>query len=323
VQTIISTLIILFFAEFIPKNLFNTHSDAALTVFALPAWVFYMLFYPIVSFIIGISNFMLKHLFKVEIPEGEPVFTRLDLDDLLKKHTDSVAGESEVDPEIEILQNALGFSERKAREFMVPRTEIVALELNDTVERLTEAFVKNGYSKVIIYKKNIDNIIGYVHSYDMFSKPETIKEVLRPNLFVPESMKANEVLNLFTRERKGLTIVLDEFGGTSGLITLEDVVEEIVGEIDDEHDADSLLEKELSESTYLFAARLEINYLNNKYKFDLPEGDNYETLGGLIIDIHESIPETGEIIAFEKYQFEINKVSSNRIEEVVVTVLPS
>jgi putative hemolysin len=319
-QTLVSTVFILFFAEFIPKNIFSTHSEAALKIFSLPAWVFYMLFYPVVSFTIWLSQMILGRLFGMQLATAEPAFTKLDLNDLLTRHRDNHENPENIDPEIEILKNALGFSERKAREFMIPRTEMVALEIGDSVEKLQHTFIQHGFSKIVIYGKNIDNVLGYVHSYDMFSMPTTIRQALKPILFVPESMTADDVLNLFTRERKSLAVVVDEFGGTSGLITLEDVVEEIVGEIDDEHDTEDLLDKQISENSFLFAARAEIDYINEKYRLALPESENYSTLGGFIFEIHESIPAMGEKIQHQNYLIEIKKVSSNRIEEVLLTI---
>jgi putative hemolysin len=312
----------LFFAEFIPKNIFSTHSETALKIFSLPAWVFFMLFYPVVSFTIWISQMILGKLFGIKFATTEPAFTKIDLDDLLTRHTENHDNPSTIDPEIEILKNALGFSERKAREFMIPRTEMVALELSEDVEKLHKAFIQHGFSKIVIYEKNIDNVLGYVHSYDMFSMPKSIKEALKPILFVPESMTADDILNLFTRERRNVAVVVDEFGGTSGLITLEDVVEEIVGEIDDEHDTEDLLDRKIDDFTYQFAARAEIDYINEKYKLDLPDSENYSTLGGFIFEIHESIPQQGEKIRYQNYQLEIKKVSSNRIEEICLTIIP-
>lgn len=315
-QTIVSTIFILFLAEFIPKNIFNTHSETMLKVFAVPAWIFFTLFYPVVSFLIWLSELVMGGLFGLKTGATEPAFTKIDLNDLLQKHTDNHNNPATLDPEIEILKNALGFSERKAREFMVPRTEIVALEINEDVTSLQTAFISSGLSKVLIYRKKIDNVVGYAHSYEMFYKPKTIKEVLKPILFIPESMAANDVLNLFTKERRGLAVVVDEFGGTAGLVTLEDVVEEIVGEIDDEHDTDIETNQQIDANTYLLSARAEIDYLNEKFGLELPESDNYSTLGGLIFELFESIPNAGEIITTSNYSFEIKKVSSNRVEEV-------
>lgn len=320
-QTLLSTVVILFFAEFIPKNLFNTHSEALLKIFAIPAWIFFMLFYPFVGFIIWLSDLIMSGVFNLKTGVIEPAFSRVDLNDLLQKHTDNLGASSNLEPEIEILKNALGFSERKAREFMVPRTEIVALEINDGVAELQAAFIKSGLSKILIYRKKIDNVIGYVHSYEMFYKPLTIKEVLKPILFIPESMAANDVLNLFTKERRGLAVVVDEFGGTAGLVTLEDVVEEIVGEIDDEHDTDVEPNVKIDDHTFQLSARAEIDYLNDKFDLELPESESYSTLGGLIFELFESIPEAGQVIQFQNYSIEIRKVSSNRIEEVCLKIL--
>ncbi len=318
-ETLISTLIILFIAEFLPKAIFKARAEEALKKFAVPGMLFYILIFPFVIIVTGISNILLKVFFKTTVNSNEPAFTRIDLDHFIDSKTENNHQE-EVDHEIEIFKNALEFPEQKVREFMIPRTEMVAVSETETVESLKQHFIETGFSKILVYRKNIDHIIGYVHAFELFNKPENLKSILRPVLFIPESMKADEILNLLTRENRSIAVVIDEFGGTSGMLTLEDVVEEIFGEITDEHDTEDLIETELNNHEFLFSARQEIDYLNNKYKLNLPESENYNTLSGLIFETTESIPEKGDEIKIGDYIFVITKVSSNRLEEVKLTV---
>ncbi|GGH65817.1 MAG: HlyC/CorC family transporter [Bacteroidetes bacterium] len=317
-QTIISTVVVLFLAEYLPKALFSARSNEGLKAFSIPVVVFYLLTYPIVSGITSISKYLLRVVFKTNLDSDQPVFSKVDIDHYIEENTNN--DDEEVDHEIEIFRNALDFSDIKAREFMIPRTEILAAEKAEGISELHRRFIETGYSKIIVYNENIDNIIGYVHAYELFKKPENIRSILRPVSFIPETMTANDVLNLFTRDKRNMAIVLDEFGGTAGLITLEDVVEEIFGDIDDEHDTDELLERQVGPNEYIFSARLEIDYLNDEYRFSLPESDNYTTLGGLVTDMLESIPEKGERVALDDYILEVHDVSSNRLEEVRVLV---
>ncbi|HAD95752.1 MAG TPA: hemolysin [Cryomorphaceae bacterium] len=322
IQTILSTVIILVIAEFLPKAVFNTHSTRLLEIFALPSSFFYFLFYPIVSFMMGISNFVMRYILRAKETESRLVFDRVDLDNYIRERTDnSSSGEVEEDPEIQIFRNALDFSNRKAREFMIPRTEIIAMDVVQDIKVLRDKFVESNLSKILIYKDSIDNIIGYTHSFELFKKPRNIRSILRPVSFIPESMPANEILNLLIRERRSIAVVLDEFGGTSGLVTVEDIVEELFGEIDDEHDVEELIETKLSENEYRFSARQEIDYLNEKYDLGLPESENYSTLGGLILDHLESIPQPGEKFHINPFVFSIDKVSNSRIEEIRLKIL--
>ncbi|MGB0980355.1 MAG: hemolysin family protein, partial [Croceimicrobium sp.] len=293
-QTILSTILILIFAEFLPKAIFSTNANRLLEFFALPSGFFYFLFAPIVWLMIGISNFVMKYVMGMEEEEGQKAFNKVDLENYISERTEASDDREEVDHEIQIFRNALDFSERKAREFMVPRTEIVAMDLEDGIEKLSQEFIESKLSKIMIYKGSVDNIIGYVHSFELFKKPANIRSILRPVSFLPESMPAHETLNLLMRERRSIAVVLDEFGGTSGLVTVEDVVEEIFGEISDEHDTEDLLEQKVKKGEFLFSARQEIDYLNEKYGLDLPEEEGYNSLGGLIINHLESIPEKGE-----------------------------
>ena len=320
IQTLISTVFILIFAEFLPKAVFNTHSTRLLEIFALPSAFFYYTFFPVVSLMVGISNFVMRVFLRTKTEQSQQAFDKVDLDNYIRERTDSSPNEDEVDHEIQIFRNALEFSERKAREFMIPRTEIVALDVSEGLEKLKEEFISSNLSKILIYKESIDNIIGYTHSFELFKKPKEIRNILRPVSFIPESMAANEILNLLIKERRSIAVVLDEFGGTSGLITVEDVVEELFGEIDDEHDVDELTDRKISDTEFLFSARCEIHYLNEKYHLDLPESENFSTLGGLIINKIESIPEKGEEIYIEPYLFITEEVSNSKIEWVRLKV---
>ena len=320
-ETFISTILLLFLAEYIPKALFRAHADQMLKVFAIPAYLLYLLLYLPVSFFTGISNLVIKYILRKELPDYKPVFGRVELDNYVRERiADQRDDEEEVDPELEIFKNALEFSTRKAREFMIPRTELTAMDVEGSIDEMRDLLVETGFSKVLVFKESIDNIIGYAHAFELFRKPEDIRTILRPLLFIPESMKANEILNSFTRENRNMAIVIDEFGGTSGLITLEDVVEEIFGEIEDEHDTDEFIERKLNDDEYIFSSRLEIDYINDEYELNLPESDNYTTLAGWIIDEHESIPDKGEIITIGNVDVTIRKVTDNRIEEVLLKI---
>ncbi len=313
-QTLISTVFILIFAEFLPKAIFNSQSNRLLELFAIPTSFFYYVFYPVVWIMIGVSNFVMKYFLRSDEQEAKEAFDKVDLDNYIRERTEASSEEKEEDTEIQIFRNALEFSDQKAREFMVPRTEIIAMEVTAGIEKLKEEFIDSNLSKILIYKDSIDNIIGYVHSFELFKKPEGIHSVLRPVSFIPESMPANEILNLLIRERRSLAIVLDEFGGTSGLVTVEDVVEELFGEIDDEHDTEELIDIKISDYEYRFSARQEIDYLNDRYNLGLPESDHYSTLGGLVLDRLESIPEKGEEVRIDDFLFKAEVVSNARVE---------
>ena len=320
IQTLISTLIVLVSAEFLPKTIFRINPNRTLNLFCIPVWILYNVLRPIVFVTIGLSNLILRVALKAEIKEDKPVFGKVDLDDYLQQILDQSKPEEELDSEVQIFQNALGFSDVKARECMVPRTEIVAIEINAEISDLKSKFIETGLSKILVYKDNIDNIIGYTKSFDLFRKPDTLKNIIIPISIVPETMPANETLDIFINKKKGIAVVVDEFGGTSGMITLEDLVEEIFGEIEDEHDKEVYTEQELGNGIFKFSARLEIDYLNEKYKLGIPDSDEYETLAGYIINNHESIPEKGEAIVIKNFQFEVLSVSQNRIDEVVLTL---
>ena len=320
-QTIISTLVILLTAEFLPKVLFQIYSNTLLKALAVPAYIFYLIFYGLSWFVIKVSDFILKAFFRTDGDEVQLAFTKMELGDYITEQMESVEEEDDVDSEIQLFQNALEFSEVKAREVMVPRTEITAVEIHETPKNLTKLFTETGFSKILVYKDSIDEIIGYVHSYELFKKPKTIKSILLPVELVPETMLIHEILNVLTKRRKSIAVVLDEYGGTSGMMTVEDIVEELFGEIEDEHDSTDLLVEQLNDTNYKFSARIEVDYINENYKLDLPESDEYETLGGLIMNETGEIPEQNSEIEIEKFLFTILEVSNTKIDLVHVRVL--
>jgi putative hemolysin len=315
-QTIVSTLIVLVTAEFIPKVLFRINPDLVLQVLALPFLIFYYLFWPVVHVIIWLSKIILNGLLKIKYTETTPVFTKIDLDDYINQVSDNDLDEdAEVDTEM--FKNALDFSNLKVRDCMTPRTDLEIIDITETPEVLYEKFVKTGLSKILVYGGTSDNIIGYVHQKEIFKKVNSIKEIVFPIEIVPATTSVMDVLNRFSKTRKSIALVVNELGGTAGIVTIEDVMEEIFGEIDDEHDTESLTEKVLSENEYLFSGRLEIYYINNKYDLNLPEGE-YNTLGGFITANHEDIPMQGEKLVIDGFEFTIQKSSSAKIEEVVL-----
>lgn len=316
-STFLSTMLILVTAEFLPKNLFRINPNKTLTLFAFPLSIVYGVLYPIVMITIGFSEFLLKKVFRIKIESENNAFTMIDLDNLVREGTSaSVEKKADMDHEIQIFQNALDFSSVKARECMVPRTEIIALDVNESIETLKQKFVQTRLSKILIYSESIDNIIGYIYSKELFKNPQTIKSILLPVSIVPESMAASEVLTVFIQQHKSIAVVVDEFGGTSGMLTMEDVMEEIFGEIEDEHDKEEMTERKISEEEFIFSARLETDYINNKYDLGLPILDNVETLGGLVMHYHESIPRLNEEIQIGNFLFTITAVTRTRIEQV-------
>ncbi|WP_081980908.1 hemolysin family protein [Cellulophaga sp. Hel_I_12] len=320
-QTVISTIIILLTAEFLPKVLFQIYSNTLLKILALPAYIFYILFSFISDFVIKISDIILKVFFKTDGDEVQLAFSKIELGDYITEQMEAVEKEDEVDSEIQIFQNALEFSAVKAREVMVPRTEIEAVELHETPKSLIKRFSDTGYSKILIYKDTIDNIIGYVHSYELFNKPKTIKSILMPVEFVPETMLISDILSNLIKKRKSMAVVLDEYGGTSGIMTVEDIVEELFGEIEDEHDSTDLIEEEIDSKNYKFSARLEVDYINENYRLELSESDEYGTLGGLIVNETGEIPDKDAQIKINNYLFTILEVSSTKIDLVALEIL--
>jgi len=320
-QTVISTLVILVTAEFLPKVFFQIYANTLLKLFAAPAYVFYILFSVISAFVIWITDFILKYIFKTAGDEVQLAFSKVELGNYISEQMESVQANDTIDSEIQIFQNALEFTEVKSREVMVPRTELTAIEIHDTISNLSESFTQTGHSKIIVYKTTIDDILGYVHSFDLFKNPKNIKSMLRPVEYVPETMLAKDVLNVLIKKRKSLAVVLDEYGGTSGIMTVEDIIEELVGEIEDEHDTVERIELKKDHNTYVFSARLEVDYINETYKLNLPESENYETLGGFIVNHTEEIPEQNQEIKIGPFHFLIQNVSTTKIELVELKIL--
>jgi putative hemolysin len=321
--TFLSTMLILVTAEFLPKSIFRINPNKTLNLFALPLTIVYGLLYPFVMITIGLSEFILKKIFRVKIEKENAAFTMIDLDNYVREGTSAVEKKAEMDHGIQIFQNALDFSSVKARECMIPRTEIVAIDVNSTIDELRQKFIQSRLSKILVYAENIDNIIGYIYSKELFKKPENIRSILLPVSIVPETMPASEVLTVFIQQHKSIVVVVDEFGGTSGILSMEDVIEEIFGEIEDEHDKEEMIEKQISEHEFVFSSRLETDYLNHKYHLNLPILDNFETLGGLVMHYHESIPRINEEIRIDNFLFTITSVSRTRIEQVNLKVQKS
>lgn len=320
IQTIISTIIILVTAEFLPKAIFRIYANEVLKLFAVPAYIFYYIFHFFSEFITIISDFFLRVFFKTNADEQQTEFSKEELGIYINEQLDSGNDDDEMDSEIQIFQNALEFQNVKAREVMVPRTEIVSVEMHETVSNLKNTFINTGLSKILVYKTSLDDVVGYVNAFELFKKPKTIKSILLPLEFVPESMMINDILNSLMKKRKSVAVVIDEYGGTSGMITVEDIVEELFGEIEDEHDSQEFLEEKVSETIFNFSARLEIDYLNEEYDLNIPKSEAYETLGGFIIEHTENIPEEKELIDLESFEIKILKMSGAKIDEVSLKI---
>ena len=320
-QILISTAVLLFTAEFLPKVFFQIYANTLIKIFAVPAYFFYNIFYFIAAFFIGISDYILRKFFKTEGDITPLFFSKIELGDYITEQMSTVEDNELVDSEILMFQNALEFSGVKARDVMTPRTEITAIDLSDSIEDLRQLFIETGYSKIVVYQNSFDDVIGYVHSFDMFKKPTSIEEIVISVEFVPQTIFIKDAMNLLTKKRKSVAVVLDEYGGTSGIITLEDIVEELFGEIQDEHDSDEeLIEKELGNGAFMFSARLDVEYLNETYKLNIPEEDSYGTLGGFIVDHTKEIPQKGAVIAIGIYSFVIEEATNKKIELVKMTV---
>jgi putative hemolysin len=320
IQTVVSTLLILLIAEFLPKALFRLNPNRVMKVLALPLYITYILIYPLQLLFVKVSELVLKYIFRVKFREHKHSFGLIDLDNFLQEYSPTDEDGNEMAPEIQMIQNAMDFRNLKIRDCMIPRNEIVALEINDSIEELKDVLISKGHSKILIYKGTIDKVIGYVHSYDLFHNPKQISNILKTILIVPETMPARELLRMFIQTRKHVAVVVDEFGGTSGMLTLEDLLEEIVGEINDEFDKEGFSEKKISEHEFILSGRLEIDYLNEKYKLNLPEDVSYNTLAGLIIHHHENIPSVNECIIIEPFEFTILQASETRIEQVMLKI---
>ena len=320
-QTLFSTFFILLFAEFLPKAIFRLNPNSTLRIFSLILFVFYVFLWPLTALVVFLSNVILK-LFGNHESLNKVSFKKTDLDlyiNELKKDLDE--GE-EMEHDVKIFHNALSFSEVIARDCMVPRNEIISLEINDTVEDLKKLFLDSGHSRILIYKDNIDNIIGYVHSLELFKIPISIKSMLIPVSIVPESMSGIKLLEDFIDKKRSVSVVVDEYGGTSGILTMEDIIEEIFGEIDDEHDQEEFIHKELKENVFLFSGRLEIDFINEKYRLKLPVKEDYETLSGMIVSFAETIPKRREIFKIENYELLVLEVDDTKISKVQLTIEP-
>ena len=321
IQTIISTLIILVTGEFMPKTLFKINPNFTLNLFAIPAFICYVVLYPISKFASACSGIILRIMgTKVNKEDSDKAFTKVDLDYFIQSSIQDSGDHQELETEVQIFQNALDFSSIKIRDCMVPRTEIVAIEDNASIEELKSLFIESGISKILVYKENIDNIVGYIHSSEMFRKPSDWTQSIRQLPIVPETMNANKLMQLFMQQKRSIAVVVDEFGGTAGIVAMEDLVEQIFGEIEDEHDTQSYVAKSIGNNEYVLSGRLDIEKANELLSLDLPESDDYQTIGGLILHQYQSFPKIYEIISFDKFEFKILKVTATKIELVKLKV---
>ncbi|MCF8309728.1 MAG: hemolysin family protein [Bacteroidales bacterium] len=315
-EIVISALIILVIAEFLPKILSRINANKILYATAIPITAFYYLFYPFIRVYSGISQFLLRDVFRMHLDKQKKPCSHMNFKNYLKEYAPPQNEANEIQQELQMFQNAIDFRQVKLRECMVPRTEIVAVNINDNVSSLRDAFVSHGLSRVMIYRETLDNITGYCHSSDMFKKPQSIREAVRQVTYVPETMHANDVLSLFIEKNQNIATVVDEFGGTAGLVTMEDIIEEIFGEIEDEYDEELMEENKLNDYEYIFSSRLEIDYLNEKYNLGLPDSEEYETISGLLLYHQENIPSIGEKVEIGKFNFIILNASRKRVEKV-------
>jgi CBS domain containing-hemolysin-like protein len=323
IQTLISTILILVTAEFLPKIVVRSEPNFVLNIFSIPVFLFYILFYPLTFLITRISELLIRSFHRVENAENEvrQIFNKMDLVHLINQSQQEKSEETSDDNDLKIFQNALDFSSVKVRDCMVPRTEIIAIEIDSPIEELRQKFVETGFSKILVFKETVDNITGYITSKSLFKKLNFIGEKIIEVSFVPEAMPAHKLLEKFIHEKKNMAVVVDEFGGVSGMLTIEDIIEEIFGEIEDEHDIIDLIEKQISEYEFIFSGRLEIDYINDRYHLKLPESEDYETLAGLIVHYHENIPKLNECILIEPFELKILKVSKTKIELVQLNII--
>lgn len=320
-DTILSTLIVLFTGEFLPKTLFKSLPNKLLTIFAIPAFICYVILWPISKFSTFLSRMLMRIVgIKVSNKKDDELFSKVDLDYLVQSSIDNAGNDEEINEEVRIFQNALDFSETKVRDCMVPRTEIDAVAEDCDISHLNQIFIESGHSKIIVYKEDIDHIIGYIHSSEMFRKPDDWKKDIRTMPFVPETMAAQKMMQIFLQQKKSLGVVVDEFGGTSGIVSLEDIVEEIFGDIEDEHDSVNYVAKQTAEGEYLLSARLEIDKVNEMFGLELPESDEYMTVGGLILHEYQSFPKLNEIVKIGQFKFKIIKNTMTKIELVKLFV---
>jgi len=319
VQTIITTLIVLVTAEFLPKAIFRIYPNQILRIFSIPIWLFFVFFRPVALLMLFLSKLVLKYLLGQQMEDGKQVFGKTDLDEYLS-NVKSAEGEEDSRVEVEMLQNVLDLTDKKLRECMIPRTKLVAMDISSPISEIKNRFISTKLSKILIFKGNIDKVIGYIHSSDLFRNPQNVRSILLPIPFVPESMSVMQLLNQFIDSNKGVALVVDEFGGTSGMLTIEDVTEEIVGEIVDEHDVEEITDKKLAKNKYQLFAGLDIELINKKYNLTLPESDEYETIAGLILHHLAEIPQKNDVIELEEFQFTIIKVNETAIQEVQLKV---
>ncbi len=319
-QTILSTLLILMTAEFLPKILFRLNPNGLLNFFAVPVFLIYLILYPFMFFFLGLSELILKYIFNMKTGSVKYRFTSIDFDDYIRDFYNPAAAQFDESSEIQMIQNVREFHTTKVRECMVPRNEIIAVEDHIAIEELKSLFTETQHSKIPVYKQSIDNLTGYVHLYDLFAKPADVKSIVKPIIIVPETVAASNVLNMMINQRKSLAVVVDEFGGTAGMVTVEDLIEEIFGEIQDEFDVDDRVVKQNSETEFVLAGRLEIDFLNQEYALNLPQSDEYETLAGLILSYNQSLPKISEQIKIDKFTFTILEATGSRIDKVLLKI---
>ncbi|MDO9254360.1 MAG: hemolysin family protein [Bacteroidales bacterium] len=319
-QTVLSTTLILITAEFLPKILFRLNPNGLLSLFALPVYLIYLMLYPFMYFFLGLSELILRYIFGMKTGSVRYQFTAIDFDDYIRDFYNPAAAQVDEATEMQMIQNVRDFHSTKVRECMVPRNEIIAVDDSIKIEELHGLFMETQHSKIPVYKQSIDNLTGYVHLYDLFGKPADLNTVVRPVIIVPETIAASKVLDMMISQRKSVAVVVDEFGGTAGMVTVEDLIEEIFGEIEDEFDVEELLVKKVSETEFILAGRLEIDYLNQEYFLNLPQSDEYETLAGLILNHHQSIPEIREQIQIDRFIFTILEASGSRIDKVMMKI---
>jgi CBS domain containing-hemolysin-like protein len=319
-QTLLSTLLILITAEFLPKILFRLNPNGLLNFFAIPAYVIYLILYPFMYFFLGLSELIFRYVFGMKTGAVRYHFTSIDFDEYIRDFYNPAAAQVDESTEMQMIQNVRDFHTTKVRECMVPRNEIIAVDDSISITELRDFFIETQHSKIPVYKESIDNLTGYFHLHDLFAKPSDIKSVVKPVIIVPETIAASNVLNMMISQRKSVAVVVDEFGGTAGMVTVEDLIEEIFGEIQDEFDLDELVEKQNSDNEFLLAGRLEIDYLNQEYALNLPQSDEYETLAGLILNHHQSIPDIREQIKIERFTFTILEASGSRIDKVLLKI---
>jgi CBS domain containing-hemolysin-like protein len=316
IQVILSTILILIAAEFIPKVVFQLNPKRWLVGFSwVLSFIYFLLWIP-TKLTIGISEWILKNVFRTNVATAKYELGRVDLNNFVRVKTESNSNGEDIEPEIEIFQNALDFRDVKVRESMTPRNEMEAVDISATNDEVIQRFISTGHSKILVYRGSIDNIIGYVHSLEMFKNPDSVKKILRPISIVPEATRAKDVLHLFIKESRNVAVVVDEYGGTAGMVTLEDLVEEIFGEIEDEHDKEDLVERQIDKQNYIFSARHEVAYLNDTYQLEIPEKDDYETLAGYIINEYEGLPDVGTVIETDLFFMTILKIDGPKIEEI-------